>query len=178
MPWATWCFGCQIHAVAKKEFNWGATVTDSNFRISDFPIAAFGSCAYLEEKALATVQSCLCFTNFYVFPCLACQLYFVFLMVDTICFAFQRMWYCNLLMTGFHLVVLLAAGPGIRDTRVIFWNIYIMIHAHGLYFNHSTDAQPNSLQLLFKYITPLLGLKDFTRIELNSFFFYQISYLE
>uniref|UniRef100_A0A2C9V2P1 Glycosyltransferase 2-like domain-containing protein n=1 Tax=Manihot esculenta TaxID=3983 RepID=A0A2C9V2P1_MANES len=72
----------QIHAVAKKEFNWGATVTDSNFRISDFPIAAFGSCAYLEEKALAT-----------------------------------RMWYCNLLMVGFHLVVLLAAGPGIRDTQ-------------------------------------------------------------
>lgn len=133
---------------------------------------------YLEEKALATFQSCLCFTNFYVFPCLACQLYFVFLMVDTICFAFQRMWYCSLLMKGFHLVVLLAAGPRIRDTQVIFWNIYIMIHAHGLYFNHSTDAQPNSLQLLFKYITPLLGLKDFTRIELNSFFFYQISYLE
>ncbi|KAG8645059.1 hypothetical protein MANES_10G030400v8 [Manihot esculenta] len=75
----------QIHAVAKKEFNWGATVTDSNFRISDFPIAAFGSCAYLEEKALAT-----------------------------------RMWYCNLLMVGFHLVVLLAAGPGIRDTQVWF----------------------------------------------------------
>ncbi|XP_021625258.1 dolichyl-phosphate beta-glucosyltransferase ALG5A isoform X2 [Manihot esculenta] len=110
----------QIHAVAKKEFNWGATVTDSNFRISDFPIAAFGSCAYLEEKALATVQSCLCFTNFYVFRCLACQLYFVFLMVDTICFAFQRMWYCNLLMVGFHLVVLLAAGPGIRDTQCGF----------------------------------------------------------
>jgi hypothetical protein len=31
---------------------------------------------------------------------------------------FQRKWYRNLLMKGFHLVVLLAAGPGIRDTQV------------------------------------------------------------
>lgn len=33
---------------------------------------------------------------------------------------FQRKWYRNVLMKGFHIVVLLAAGPGIRDTQVIF----------------------------------------------------------
>lgn len=32
----------------------------------------------------------------------------------------QRKWYRNFLMKGFHVVVLLAAGPGIRDTQVIF----------------------------------------------------------
>ncbi|KAF2318793.1 hypothetical protein GH714_010745 [Hevea brasiliensis] len=45
----------QIHAFAKKEINLGhATATDSNFRISDFPVAAFGSRAHLEEKPLET----------------------------------------------------------------------------------------------------------------------------
>ncbi|KAG7574233.1 Glycosyltransferase 2-like [Arabidopsis suecica] len=32
-----------------------------------------------------------------------------------------RKWYRNFLMKGFHLVVLLAAGPGIRDTQVAFF---------------------------------------------------------
>lgn len=45
----------QIHAFTKKEINLGnATATDSNFRISDFPVAAFGSRAHLEEKPLET----------------------------------------------------------------------------------------------------------------------------
>ncbi|KAJ4719870.1 dolichyl-phosphate beta-glucosyltransferase-like [Melia azedarach] len=48
-------------------------------------VAAFGSRAHLEEKALAA-----------------------------------RKWYRNLLMKGFHLVVLLTAGPGIRDTQCGF----------------------------------------------------------
>ncbi|KAF2296062.1 hypothetical protein GH714_035922 [Hevea brasiliensis] len=75
----------QIHAVAKKEFKLGdGAARDSNFRISDFPVAAFGSRAHLEEKALATVQSCLCFISM----------------------AF--------------IVVLLTAGPGIRDTQCGF----------------------------------------------------------
>ncbi|XP_021618920.1 dolichyl-phosphate beta-glucosyltransferase isoform X2 [Manihot esculenta] len=76
----------QIHAVAKREFKLGdGADTYSNSRISDFPIAAFGSRAHLEEKALAT-----------------------------------RKWYRNFLMKGFHLVVLLTAGPGIRDTQCGF----------------------------------------------------------
>lgn len=76
----------QIHAVAKKEFNFrDSAASDSSLRLSDIPIAAFGSRAHLEEKALAT-----------------------------------RKWYRNFLMKGFHLVVLLAAGPGIRDTQCGF----------------------------------------------------------
>ncbi|KAI9083371.1 hypothetical protein K1719_034585 [Acacia pycnantha] len=76
----------RIQAVAKQEFKSGdSAASDSSFRISDIPIAAFGSRAHLEEKALAT-----------------------------------RKWYRNFLMKGFHLVVLLAAGPGIRDTQCGF----------------------------------------------------------
>eukprot|EP00258_Populus_trichocarpa_P046173 XP_024462192.1 dolichyl-phosphate beta-glucosyltransferase isoform X4 [Populus trichocarpa] len=75
----------QIHAVARKEFRLGeSTSSDSSFRISDIPLAAFGSRAHLEEKALAT-----------------------------------RKWYRNFLMKGFHLVVLLTAGSGIRDTQMV-----------------------------------------------------------
>uniref|UniRef100_A0A6N2LPK9 dolichyl-phosphate beta-glucosyltransferase n=1 Tax=Salix viminalis TaxID=40686 RepID=A0A6N2LPK9_SALVM len=76
----------QIHAVASKEFRVGeSTSSDSSFRISDIPLAAFGSRAHLEEQALAT-----------------------------------RKWYRNFLMKGFHLVVLLTAGSGIRDTQCGF----------------------------------------------------------
>lgn len=39
---------------------------------------------------------------------------------------FQRKWYRNFLMKGFHLVVLLAAGPGIRDTQVMFFVILLL----------------------------------------------------
>ncbi|KAJ4843055.1 hypothetical protein Tsubulata_026631 [Turnera subulata] len=76
----------EIHAVGRKEFHSGDSVaSDSSFRVSDTLIAAFGSRAHLEEKALAS-----------------------------------RKWYRNFLMKGFHLVVLLAAGPGIRDTQCGF----------------------------------------------------------
>ncbi|KAK3016738.1 hypothetical protein RJ639_006716, partial [Escallonia herrerae] len=76
----------QIHAVARKEHNFGDSATsDSSLRISDIPIVAFGSRAHLEKKALAT-----------------------------------RKWYRNFLMKGFHIVVLLAAGRGIRDTQCGF----------------------------------------------------------
>ncbi|KAA3453356.1 dolichyl-phosphate beta-glucosyltransferase [Gossypium australe] len=34
-----------------------------------------------------------------------------------------RKWYRNFLMKGFHLVVLLAAGPGIRDTQVFIFKL-------------------------------------------------------
>ena len=51
-------FTYQIHAVARKEFRLGESAdSDSSFRISDIPLAAFGSRAHLEEQALATVQS-------------------------------------------------------------------------------------------------------------------------
>ncbi|OVA05117.1 Glycosyl transferase [Macleaya cordata] len=76
---------CQIRAVAEKELRLGAVNSDSSSRISDIPIAAFGSRAHLEEKALAS-----------------------------------RKWYRNFLMKGFHIVVLLTAGPGIRDTQCGF----------------------------------------------------------
>ncbi|XP_042511809.1 dolichyl-phosphate beta-glucosyltransferase isoform X2 [Macadamia integrifolia] len=76
----------QIHAVAREELQLGdAPSSDSSERVSDIPIAAFGSRAHLEEKALAT-----------------------------------RKWYRNFLMKGFHIVVLLTAGPGIRDTQCGF----------------------------------------------------------
>ncbi|KAB2634383.1 dolichyl-phosphate beta-glucosyltransferase-like [Pyrus ussuriensis x Pyrus communis] len=75
----------QIHAVAKQDKFRDSSADNSSFRISDIPIAAFGSRAHLEGKALAT-----------------------------------RKWYRNFLMKGFHLVVLLAAGPGIRDTQCGF----------------------------------------------------------
>ncbi|KAK4765218.1 hypothetical protein SAY86_026308 [Trapa natans] len=76
----------QIHAVARKDFHFGDSAkSDSSLRIGDIPIAALGSRAHLEEKALST-----------------------------------RKWYRNFLMKGFHLVVLLSAGPGIRDTQCGF----------------------------------------------------------
>ncbi|XP_043698436.1 dolichyl-phosphate beta-glucosyltransferase isoform X1 [Telopea speciosissima] len=76
----------QIRAVARKELQLGdAPSSDLSARVSDIPIAAFGSRAHLEEKALAT-----------------------------------RKWYRNFLMKGFHIVVLLTAGPGIRDTQCGF----------------------------------------------------------
>ncbi|KAJ6317654.1 hypothetical protein OIU76_013241 [Salix suchowensis] len=84
----------QIHAVASKEFRVGeSTSSDSSFRISDIPLAAFGSRAHLEEQALAT-----------------------------------RKWYRNFLMKGFHLVVLLTAGSGIRDTQVIYTHACAQAH--------------------------------------------------
>jgi dolichyl-phosphate beta-glucosyltransferase len=39
-----------------------------------------------------------------------------------------RKWYRNFLMKGFHLVVLLTAGPGIRDTQVCFFNLGPLIN--------------------------------------------------
>ncbi|KOM28556.1 hypothetical protein LR48_Vigan549s011100 [Vigna angularis] len=45
----------QIHAVAKSEYHQGdSSNCDPRFRISDVPVAVFGSRAHLEEKALAT----------------------------------------------------------------------------------------------------------------------------
>lgn len=61
-------FAFKIQAVARKEFKSGDTASsDSSSRVSDIPITAFGSRAHLEEKALATVQYCLCFLLLYLF---------------------------------------------------------------------------------------------------------------
>ncbi|CAI9092408.1 OLC1v1027636C1 [Oldenlandia corymbosa var. corymbosa] len=90
----------QIHAVAQKERRFGESVdSDSTVRISDIPVAAFGSRAHLEEKALAT-----------------------------------RKWYRNFLMKGFHVVVLLAAGSGIRDTQCGF-KMFTRAAARKLFMN-------------------------------------------
>lgn len=46
----------QIQASARKEINFGNELAgDLSSRISDIPIAAFGSRAHLEKKALSTV---------------------------------------------------------------------------------------------------------------------------
>ena len=51
-------YAYQIHAFARKEYHSvDSAASDSSIKISDIPIAAFGSRAHLEEKALATVQS-------------------------------------------------------------------------------------------------------------------------
>ncbi|KAL0456699.1 UNVERIFIED_CONTAM: Dolichyl-phosphate beta-glucosyltransferase [Sesamum latifolium] len=90
----------QIHAVALKERQFrDSSASDVALRISDVPIAAFGSRAHLEEKALAT-----------------------------------RKWYRNFLMKGFHLVVLLAAGPGIKDTQCGF-KMFTRAAARKLFIN-------------------------------------------
>ncbi|XP_075504948.1 uncharacterized protein LOC142542265 isoform X3 [Primulina tabacum] len=69
----------QILTLAMEERKFGGSrASDSTMRISDVPIAGFGSRAHLEEK---------------------------------------RKWYRNFLMKGFHLVVLLATGSGIRDIQ-------------------------------------------------------------
>ncbi|KAG5533408.1 hypothetical protein RHGRI_027544 [Rhododendron griersonianum] len=119
----------EILEVAKRELG-DSPDHDSSLRISDIPIAAFGSRAHLEERALAAVKLdstdcqypvafiCICFQ-------LCALLSGVKLMVAKynnvqLHFMFQRKWYRNFLMKGFHLVVLLAAGPGIRDTQCGF----------------------------------------------------------
>jgi len=59
-------FWHQIHAVAKSEYHQGdSSNSDPRFRISDVPVAVFGSRAHLEEKALATVTCALLHSLFY-----------------------------------------------------------------------------------------------------------------
>ncbi|KAJ6717892.1 GLYCOSYL TRANSFERASE [Salix purpurea] len=104
----------QIHAVARKEFLLGeSAASDSSFRISDIPLAAFGSRAHLEEKALAT-----------------------------------RKWYRNFLMKGFHLVVLLTAGSGIRDTQCGF-KMFTRAAARKLFTNIRLKRWCFDVELIF-----------------------------
>ncbi|BAT83032.1 hypothetical protein VIGAN_04012700 [Vigna angularis var. angularis] len=104
----------QIHAVAKSEYHQGdSSNCDPRFRISDVPVAVFGSRAHLEEKALAT-----------------------------------RKWYRNFLMKGFHLVVLLASGPGIRDTQCGF-KMFTRAAARKLFSNVRLKRWCFDVELVF-----------------------------
>ncbi|KAI4382828.1 hypothetical protein MLD38_008740 [Melastoma candidum] len=98
----------QIHAVARKE-----AADDANVRAADIPVAAFGSRAHLEEKALAS-----------------------------------RKWYRNFLMKGFHLVVLLAAGSGIRDTQCGF-KMFTRASARKLFSNIRLKRWCFDVELVF-----------------------------
>ncbi|KAI4339193.1 hypothetical protein MLD38_024157 [Melastoma candidum] len=98
----------QIHAVARKE-----APNDSNVVVADIPVAAFGSRAHLEEKALAS-----------------------------------RKWYRNFLMKGFHLVVLLAAGSGIRDTQCGF-KMFTRASARKLFSNIRLKRWCFDVELVF-----------------------------
>lgn len=127
-------FCCQIQAVAKKEFHQeDSSGSDPSFRISDIPVVAFGSRAHLEEKALASVKCGLLHSLFYF--CHVCRSYWL----NNLAYCLQRKWYRNFLMKGFHLVVLLAAGPGIRDTQVISYSIYF---SPGILIWYSHDGHP------------------------------------
>ncbi|KAM7272120.1 hypothetical protein ACFE04_031334 [Oxalis oulophora] len=101
----------EIHTVARKESK--SSTADSSFRISDVPVAAFGSRAHLEEKALAA-----------------------------------RKWYRNFLMKGFHLVVLLTAGPGIRDTQCGF-KMFTRAAARRLFTNIRLKRWCFDVELVF-----------------------------
>ncbi|KAK8466131.1 hypothetical protein PHAVU_008G010800 [Phaseolus vulgaris] len=104
----------QIQAVAKSKYHQGdSSNTDPRFRISDIPVAVFGSRAHLEEKAIAT-----------------------------------RKWYRNFLMKGFHLVVLLAAGPGIRDTQCGF-KMFTRAAARKLFSNVHLKRWCFDVELVF-----------------------------
>ncbi|CAI0411946.1 unnamed protein product [Linum tenue] len=100
----------KIRAVASAEDTKDGT---SGFRIADIPVAAFGSRAHLEEKALAT-----------------------------------RKWYRNFLMKGFHIVVLLAAGPGIRDTQCGF-KMFTRAAARKLFTNIRLKRWCFDVELVF-----------------------------
>lgn len=104
----------QIQAVARREYHQGDSGdSDPRFRISDIPVAVFGSRAHLEEKALAT-----------------------------------RKWYRNFLMKGFHLVVLMAAGPGIRDTQCGF-KMFTRAAARKLFSNVRLKRWCFDVELVF-----------------------------
>ncbi|KAK6929338.1 Glycosyltransferase 2-like [Dillenia turbinata] len=116
----------QIQALSRKEILSGNAVQrDSGSKISDIPIAAFGSRAHLEEKALAT-----------------------------------RKWYRNFLMKGFHLVVILTAGPGIRDTQCGF-KMFTRAAARKLFRNMRLKRWCFDVELVYlskRFSVPILEI--------------------
>ena len=110
------CEPLQILAVAREENSIrDPTSKLVDFRIGDVQVSAFGSRAHLEEKAIATVKFLQTYTYAFTYIHVINVLGFWMYLLN-----FQRKWYRNFLMKGFHLVVLLAAGSGIRDTQVTF----------------------------------------------------------
>lgn len=104
----------------------------------------------------------------------------------------QRKWYRNFLMKGFHLVVLLAAGPGIRDTQVIayfinFWPCflisvpcYLVLHwflngfAWACIFDvgfYLSDLDFARSQCGFKMFTRAAARKLFSNVRLKRWLF-------
>ncbi|KAK9111277.1 hypothetical protein Scep_018796 [Stephania cephalantha] len=56
-------------------------------------------------------------------------------------------WHRNFLMKGFHIVVLLAAGPGIRDTQVVFFltNGFVVVSFFILSFYYHIHVSVNDI---------------------------------
>lgn len=80
----------------------------------------------------------------------------------------QRKWYRNFLMKGFHVVVLLAAGPGVRDTQVIVvWKFCILINLDLLDFYYHEVW--HLWQCGFKMFTRAAARKLFTNIRLKRY---------
>ncbi|KAL0844596.1 hypothetical protein Bca101_017842 [Brassica carinata] len=125
----------QIHAVAREESSIrDPALKHTDFRIGDVQVSAFGSRAHLEEKALATVKFCN--------------------VLDT------RKWYRNFLMKGFHLVVLLAAGSGIRDTQCGF-KMFTRAAARRLFTNVHLKRWCFDVELVFlckRFNIPMLEI--------------------
>lgn len=53
----------------------------------------------------------------------------------------QRKWYRNFLMKGFHLVVVLTAGPGIRDTQVFLLQFFYFIFIFDVQSTTTVEVQ-------------------------------------
>ncbi|XP_011029377.1 PREDICTED: dolichyl-phosphate beta-glucosyltransferase-like [Populus euphratica] len=69
-------------------------------------------------------------------------------LVDLLAFISQRKWYRNFLMKGFHLVVLLTAGSGIRDTQCGF-KMFTRAAARKLFTNIRLKRWCFDVELVF-----------------------------
>ena len=112
--------------MAKKAESSLAPSNSPSQRLSDAEIAVFGSRAHLEKQAHATVSDTQTKTKNHFNRAI-----FMLCCICAFPGVLQRKWYRNFLMKGFHLVVLLTAGPGIRDTQVCFANISRTINSCG-----------------------------------------------
>lgn len=115
---------------------------NSNLEIQQLVIQFLG---YLISQLLHLVlvltlrrRPWLQFSIAFTFSCYIC----IFILIShdqATSLMFQRNWYRNFLMKGFHLVVLLAAGPGIRDTQVIYYFIFFFNCTVFLFRNSTKD---------------------------------------
>ncbi|KAJ8765995.1 hypothetical protein K2173_020511 [Erythroxylum novogranatense] len=81
-----------------------------------------------------------------IFSCFTLLTLFSF--INVIHLMFQRKWYRNFLMKGFHIVVLLAAGPGIRDTQCGF-KMFTRAAARKLFINIRLKRWCFDVELVF-----------------------------